>query len=44
MKLGISEDPDEASQDPEGLDTETGELDPDAPFAPQKNDTELPAF
>ncbi|KUP28520.1 recombinase RecA [Kocuria rhizophila] len=44
VKLGISEDPDEASQDPEGLDTETGELDPDAPFAPQKNDTELPAF
>ncbi|WP_406019316.1 recombinase RecA [Kocuria rhizophila] len=44
VKLGISEDPDEASQDPEGLDTETGELDPDAPFAPQQSDTELPAF
>ncbi|MCT1957449.1 recombinase RecA [Kocuria rhizophila] len=44
VKLGISEDPDEASQGPEGLDTETGELDPDAPFAPQQSDTELPAF
>ncbi|RKQ33338.1 recombinase RecA [Kocuria tytonis] len=44
VKLGISEDPDEASQDSEGLDTGTGELDPDAPFAPQSDDTELPAF
>ena len=44
VKLGISEDPDQASQDVEGLGDDSQDLDPDAPFAPAKNETELPAF
>ena len=44
VKLGISEDPDEATQDPSGVNAETGELDPDAAFAPETDDTGLPAF
>ena len=44
VKLGISEDPDEASQDTEGFGDDPQDLDPDAPFAPGKNETELPAF
>ncbi|WP_290657594.1 recombinase RecA [Kocuria sp.] len=44
VKLGISEDPDQASQDTEGFGDDPQDLDPDAPFAPGKNETELPAF
>ncbi|MDO4919543.1 recombinase RecA [Kocuria sp.] len=44
VKLGITEDPDQASQDPQGLDAQTGEIDPDAAFSPQSDDSELPAF
>ena len=44
VKLGISEDPDQASQDTEGFGDDPQDLDPDAPFAPAKDETELPAF
>lgn len=44
VKLGISEYPDQASQDTEGFGDDPQDLDPDAPFAPGKNETELPAF
>lgn len=44
VKLGISEDPDQASQDMEGFGDDPQDLDPDAPFAPAKDETELPAF
>ena len=44
VKLGITEDPDEASQDADALEDVGQDLDPGAPFAPQKDDTELPAF
>ena len=44
VKLGISEDPDQASQDTEGFGDDPQDLDPGAPFAPGKNETELPAF
>ena len=44
IKLGISEDPDEATQDAEGAEAVGAALDPDAPFAAAGNDAELPAF
>ena len=44
VKLGISEDPDQASQYTEGFGDDPQDLDPDAPFAPAKDETELPAF
>ncbi|MGY4843448.1 recombinase RecA [Kocuria marina] len=44
VKLGISEDPDQASQDTDGFGDDPQDLDPDAPFAPAKDETELPAF
>ncbi|HBH55374.1 MAG TPA: recombinase RecA [Kocuria sp.] len=44
IKLGISEDPDEATQDAEGAEAVDAALDPDAPFAAAGNDAELPAF
>ncbi|CAL8897250.1 recombinase RecA [Kocuria varians] len=44
VKLGISEDPDEGSQDAEGLDGAGQDVDPDAAFAPRTDDSELPAF
>lgn len=44
VKLGISEDPDEATQDAEGAEAVDAALDPDAPFAAAGNDAELPAF
>ncbi|GHD87280.1 recombinase RecA [Kocuria marina] len=44
VKLGISEDPDQASQDTDGFSDDPQDLDPDAPFAPAKDETELPAF
>ncbi|MCG7431320.1 recombinase RecA [Kocuria indica] len=44
VKLGISEDPDQASQDTDGFGDDPQDLDPEAPFAPAKDETELPAF
>ena len=44
IKLGISEDPDEATQDAEGAEAMDAALDPDAPFTAAGNDAELPAF